>query len=75
MLYARSEIFNHIQFDNWVLEGAAPAIKPSLKLYSEVQKLGFKMFLLTGRAEDKRSITINNLTKVGFENWDRLILR
>ncbi|XP_076915027.1 acid phosphatase 1-like [Bidens hawaiensis] len=70
-----SEIFDHIQFDNWVLEGMAQAIKPSLKLYKEVKKLGFKMFLLTGRAENKRSITINNLTKEGFENWDRLILR
>ncbi|KAI3783828.1 hypothetical protein L1987_42916 [Smallanthus sonchifolius] len=70
-----SEIFDHIQFDNWVLEGVAQAIKPSLKLYKEVRKLGFKMFLLTGRAENKRSVTINNLTKEGFENWDRLILR
>ncbi|MFS7929904.1 putative Acid phosphatase [Helianthus anomalus] len=75
MYSTRSEIFDHVQFDNWVLEGMAQAIKPSLKLYEEVSKLGFKMFLLTGRAENKRSITINNLTKVGFENWDRLILR
>ncbi|KAM0071111.1 putative Acid phosphatase [Helianthus debilis subsp. tardiflorus] len=75
MYSPRSEIFDHVQFDNWVLEGMAQAIKPSLKLYEEVSKLGFKMFLLTGRAENKRSITINNLTKVGFENWDRLILR
>ncbi|XP_076898600.1 acid phosphatase 1-like [Bidens hawaiensis] len=70
-----SEIFDHIQFDNWVLEGMAQAIKPSLELYKEVKKLGFKMFLLTGRAENKRTITINNLTKEGFESWDRLILR
>ncbi|KAJ0597012.1 putative Acid phosphatase [Helianthus annuus] len=75
MYSTRSEIFDHVQFDSWVLEGMAQAIKPSLKLYEEVSKLGFKMFLLTGRAENKRSITINNLTKVGFENWDRLILR
>ncbi|KAI7738728.1 hypothetical protein M8C21_008619 [Ambrosia artemisiifolia] len=30
-----SEFFNNVQFDKWILEGAAPAIKPSLKLYEE----------------------------------------
>ncbi|KAL9997809.1 putative Acid phosphatase [Helianthus debilis subsp. tardiflorus] len=70
-----SELFDNIQFDKWVLEGVAQAIKPSLKLYKEVQRLGFKIFLLTGRTENKREITINNLIMAGFENWDRLILR
>ncbi|GJZ28480.1 acid phosphatase 1-like protein [Tanacetum coccineum] len=70
-----SEIFDHIQFDKWVLEGVAPPINPSLKLYKEVLTLGFKTFLLTGRTENKRNATINNLIEAGFENWDRLILR
>ncbi|KAI3762384.1 hypothetical protein L1987_52813 [Smallanthus sonchifolius] len=70
-----SEIFDNIQFDKWVLEGVAKAINPSLKLYKEVQKLGFKIFLLTGRTENKRNITTNNLIMAGFEHWDRLILR
>ncbi|KAL8233723.1 hypothetical protein R6Q59_019823 [Mikania micrantha] len=69
------EIFDNILFDKWVLEGAAQAIEPSLKLYKEVQKLGFKIFLLTGRTENKRKITTNNLIMAGFEDWDRLILR
>ncbi|KAI3808010.1 hypothetical protein L1987_23950 [Smallanthus sonchifolius] len=70
-----SEIFDNIQFDKWVLEGVAQAINPSLKLYKHVQKLGFKIFLLTGRTGNKRNITTNNLIMAGFENWDRLILR
>nr|XP_043617358.1 acid phosphatase 1-like [Erigeron canadensis] len=70
-----SEIFDSNQFDIWVLEGMALTIEPSLKLYEEVSKLGFKILLLTGRTESKRSITVNNLMKAGFENWDRLILR
>ncbi|XP_071732181.1 acid phosphatase 1-like [Rutidosis leptorrhynchoides] len=77
--YARhdygSQIFDHNQFDEWVLEGMAPTIEPSLKVYEEVSRLGFKIFLLTGRTESKRSITINNLMKAGFQNWDRVILR
>ncbi|GKE08157.1 acid phosphatase 1-like protein, partial [Tanacetum coccineum] len=70
-----SEIFDHTEFDKWVFEGTAPAIKPSLELYNEVLRLGFKLVLLTGRAEDKRTITINNLTMAGFRDWDKLILR
>lgn len=70
-----SEMFDHIQFDKWVLEGVAPPINPSLKLHKEVLSLGFKTFLLTGRTENKRNATINNLILAGFENWDRLILR
>lgn len=69
------EIFDNVQFDKWVLEGVAPTIEPSLKLYNEVLGLGFKIFLLTGRREDKRNITISNLNEAGFRNWDRLILR
>lgn len=70
-----SEIFDNIQFDKWVVEGVAQAIKPSLDLYKKVLELGFKIFLLTGRSENKRNITMTNLIKAGFENWDRLILR
>ncbi|KAD5961475.1 hypothetical protein E3N88_12948 [Mikania micrantha] len=69
------EAFNNAQFDKWILEGVAPAIKPSLKLYEEVLRLGFKIMLLTGRYEDKRNVTITNLTHAGYHKWDKLILR
>ncbi|KAK8516220.1 hypothetical protein V6N13_025728 [Hibiscus sabdariffa] len=69
------EIFDPIEFDKWVQRGTAPAIEPSLQLYEKVLDLGFKIFLLTGRNEQHRSITIENLTKAGFRRWDKLILR
>ncbi|KAK8658885.1 hypothetical protein V6N13_029104 [Hibiscus sabdariffa] len=69
------EIFNPVEFDKWVYRGMAPGIEPSLKLYEKVLNLGFKVFLLTGRSEKQRSITIENLTKAGFRSWDKLILR
>ncbi|KAK8583738.1 hypothetical protein V6N13_109134 [Hibiscus sabdariffa] len=69
------EIFDSIEFDKWVQRGMAPAIEPSLKLYEKILDLGFKVFLLTGRSEQHRSITIENLTKAGFRTWDKLILR
>ncbi|KAL4340349.1 hypothetical protein GQ457_08G034870 [Hibiscus cannabinus] len=69
------EIFDPIEFDKWVQRGTAPAIEPSLQLYEKVLDLGFKIFLLTGRNEQHRLITIENLTKAGFRRWDKLILR
>ncbi|KAF6146141.1 hypothetical protein GIB67_015579 [Kingdonia uniflora] len=69
------QVFNHGLFDKWVENGTAPVIESSLKLYEEVFRLGFKVFLLTGRSERHRNITVENLRNAGFMNWDKLILR
>ncbi|KAL3652319.1 hypothetical protein CASFOL_002000 [Castilleja foliolosa] len=70
-----SEVFDSTKFDEWVDMGMAPAIEPSLKLYEEILSLGFKVILLGGRSESRRSITIENLLQAGFRDWDKLILR
>lgn len=69
------EIFDSVEFDKWVDKAIAPAIEPSLKLYEEVVGLGFKVFLLTGRSESRRKVTVENLINAGFRVWDELILR
>ncbi|CAL9243088.1 unnamed protein product [Arabidopsis halleri] len=69
------ELFDHSEFDKWVEKGVAPAIEPSLKLYQRVIDLGYKVFLLTGRKESHRLVTVENLINAGFQNWDKLILR
>ncbi|XP_039011115.1 acid phosphatase 1-like [Hibiscus syriacus] len=69
------EVFDPIEFDKWVQRGMAPVIEPSFKFYEKVLDLGFKVFLLIGRSEHHRLITIENLTKAGFRRWDKLILR
>ncbi|KAF9614342.1 hypothetical protein IFM89_018095 [Coptis chinensis] len=51
------------------------AIPASLRLYNELQRLGFTMILLTGRDEHKRSSTIKNLLISGYSGYERLILR
>lgn len=51
------------------------AIPSSLKLYNEIRKLNFKVFLLTGKNESVRHATLFNLRYAGYRNWDRLILR
>ncbi|CAF2321707.1 unnamed protein product [Brassica napus] len=69
------ELFDHSEFDKWVERGVAPPIAPSLKLYQRVIALGYKIFLLTGRKETHRLVTVENLINAGFQNWDKLILR
>ncbi|KAL2327103.1 hypothetical protein Fmac_020530 [Flemingia macrophylla] len=69
------EVFDHEKFNDWVEQGLAPAIEPSLKLYEDVLNLGFKVILLTGRSERHRSVTVDNLINAGFKDWNQLILR
>ena len=71
----RLEVFDSIEFDKWVDKGKAPGIESSLKLYEEVLRMGFKVFLLTGRSEKQRRVTVENLNNAGFHNWEKLILR
>ncbi|WCJ42587.1 HAD superfamily subfamily IIIB acid phosphatase [Euphorbia peplus] len=52
-----------------------PALPASLKLYNKLLDMNFTPVLLTGRAEFLRNGTEENLLKVGYTNWNRLILR
>ncbi|KAF8393465.1 hypothetical protein HHK36_021709 [Tetracentron sinense] len=70
-----SELFNETTFDEWVDLAKAPALPESLRLYKELLRLGFKVFLLTGRGEAQRNVTEKNLLFSGYRNWERLILR
>ena len=62
-------------FTAWVLSAKATAIPGTLRLYQEAQRLGVSVFFLTGRAEDQRDSTEQNLRSQGFENWQQLIMR
>ena len=71
----RVEPFNATLFNKWVMEGKAPALPESLKLYRKLLSLGIKAVFITGRAEDQRTATATNLNKVGYYTWERLILK
>jgi len=58
-----------------VKQAEAPALSASLSLYKELQQLGFKLFLLTGRTEPSRNATVENPRLAGYDDWERLILR
>ena len=62
-------------FDAWVETAVAPAISGTLRLYTEAQKLGVKIYFITGRPESQRAVTESNLNAQGYANWQRLILR
>lgn len=70
-----TEVFDENSFNEWVDAAKAPALPASLRLYKELQKRGFKIFLLTGRSEFQRNCTENNLRYAGYTGWERLILR
>ncbi|XP_022749872.1 acid phosphatase 1-like [Durio zibethinus] len=70
-----SETFNETSWDAWVDLAEAPAMHASLKLYNELKRMGFKIFVLTGRSENQRNATGKNLMWAGFNGWERLLLR
>ncbi|CAL5038996.1 unnamed protein product [Urochloa decumbens] len=70
-----SQEFNETSFDEWVDAAKAPALPSSLKLYNELQQLGFHVILLTGRSEFQRNSTEANLLFAGYKSWEKLILR
>ncbi|KAI3524674.1 hypothetical protein L1887_03337 [Cichorium endivia] len=70
-----SEVFDEVSFNEWVDVSQAPALPASLRFYTDLQELGFKIFLLTGRAESQRESSDKNLEYSGFTNYARLILR
>ncbi|OEL13095.1 Acid phosphatase 1 [Dichanthelium oligosanthes] len=70
-----SQEFNETSFDEWVDSAKAPALPSSLKLYNELQGLGFHVILLTGRTEFQRNSTEANLLFAGYQSWEKLILR
>lgn len=56
-------------------KGMDPAIEPTLELYKYAKAHDVSVFFITGRSEDERTITAQNLKHEGYNNWDGLILR
>jgi acid phosphatase len=62
-------------FNAWVESAQAPAIHGTLRIYNAAQRLGVRVFFLTGRPEAQRASTETNLRLQGFSKWQQLILR
>lgn len=62
-------------FSAWVETAKAPAIPGTLRLYREAQRLGVRVFFITGRPDAQRAATERNLRSQGFQNWQELTMR
>ncbi|KAH9302032.1 hypothetical protein KI387_013615, partial [Taxus chinensis] len=71
----RSQAFDENSFDRWVDLGKAPALSASYRVYTHLLELGVKVFLLTGRDEAQRNVTVENLIWAGYHTWEELLLR
>lgn len=56
-------------------KGTDEAITPTLKLYRYAKDHHVAVFFLTGRFEEERMVTAENLQKAGYTDFDGLILR
>lgn len=73
MFNFRVQPFDSKAFDEWVKSREAPALSWTLKLYKQLQRLGYKIVFLTGRREYKREATNDNLLIAGYKNWKEII--
>ncbi|TQD92046.1 hypothetical protein C1H46_022371 [Malus baccata] len=71
----KTKPFNTTAFNEWVLEGTAPALPESLQLYKKLLKLGVKVVFMTGREEYQRRVTTTNLKNAGYRTWEKLVLK
>ncbi|XP_062154238.1 acid phosphatase 1-like [Alnus glutinosa] len=67
--------YNETSFEEWQKKGIAPAVPAVLYLYKKLISLGFKIVFLSGKSESLREITIKNLKNVGYQTWEKLILK
>lgn len=56
-------------------KGTDAAIQPTLKLYRFAKEHHIAVFFITGRFEEERAVTMNNLKNAGYTHADGLILR
>jgi len=59
----------------WEMQGKAPAIAATLKLFKAARGAGVAVFFITGRKEAERAATEANLRAAGYDGWAELVLR
>ncbi|XP_024543166.1 acid phosphatase 1 [Selaginella moellendorffii] len=72
--FARALPRNSTDFDLWVQQGKAVAIKSSLDFYNELLCANWRIVLISDRSEKRREATERNLRAAGYSGWTKLIL-
>ncbi|TVU17104.1 hypothetical protein EJB05_33118, partial [Eragrostis curvula] len=70
-----SQPYNATSFNEYVMEGSAPALPETQRLFKTLLSLGIKPVFLTGRTENQRDITEQNLLRQGYTGWEKLLLK
>ncbi|AQK84557.1 Stem 28 kDa glycoprotein precursor [Zea mays] len=70
-----TKLYNATSFNEYVLEGSAPVLPETQRLFKKLVSLGIKPVFLTGRTEDQRAITVTNLRRQGYSGWMTLLLK
>ena len=58
----------------WMVDAKAPAIKGTKKIYDEAVSKGIYVFFITGRTENLRAVTVNNLNIAGYTKFEKLVM-
>ncbi|OII15502.1 HAD family acid phosphatase [Curtobacterium sp. MCBA15_008] len=59
-------VFDPARQDEWVQDERFPATPSMVGFVNRAQAMGFTVFGLTGRNDDQKAATVQNLTKVGY---------
>ena len=62
-------------WNDWAFGATAPAIQPTLGLYQLARAKGVDIFFITGRKENLRSCTEENLRRRGFGEYAALLMK
>jgi acid phosphatase len=60
---------------NYSANEAGKAIAPTLQVFNDARARGIAIFFVTGRPETQRQVTVENLEREGFHNWQGLTLK
>lgn len=58
----------------WDLRAAAPALTPTLDVFTAARDAGAAVFFITGRDESQRAATERNLADAGYSGYTELIM-
>ena len=59
----------------WVKRSDCPAIEPVKQFYLAMRAAGVACFLITGRREPLRAVTVKNLERQGITGWEGISFR
>ena len=67
--------YDEKKFHQYMLQGSANAIIPTLELYKHAEKKNISIFFITGRKISEARSTICNLHQAGYQHWQQVFFK